>query len=400
MIAHDEILTSPPAAMPRTDADPFTRDWIERLPDSDAALADYGEAVWLDCYDSIAVTGYAAVRAILPDWRRFTSTAKPFFDPFTLVPPILVVQDPPEHTVARDALMRFFSPVALAGYRAGFAAEAARIVDACLAAGTVDAVADIAAPFVLKVFPDMLGLPQEGRALILDFGDAAFNVVGPRNTIFQASFARAAPAFEWVDRNTRRDTVAPGSLAARILDLGDQGVVTPEAAEHLVRATLAAGFDTTVLGIANLLGGLLRFPENWVQLRADPALVPHAFNEMLRFDPPARMQGRTALVDLEVEGVRVRRGDQLSLLLTAAGRDPRRWAQPDRFDVMRRGANVGFGGGIHVCLGQLLARMEAEAVLAALVARVAAIEPAGPPARFVNNAAVGWKRLPVRLLPA
>lgn len=125
------------------------------------------------------------------------------------------MQDPPEHSIARDALMRFLSPAALAPHRAAFAAEADRLVDAALARGPVDAVEDIAAAFVLRVFPDMLGLPEEGRALILDFGDAAFNTVGPRNAIFEESFDRAAPAFAWVDRHTRREAVAPAASPRR-----------------------------------------------------------------------------------------------------------------------------------------------------------------------------------------
>ena len=392
--------TAPPDTMPCTDADPFTREWIAALPESDASLAKLGDAVWLNKYDSIAIMRHEPVRKILPDWKRFTSTAKPFYDPFTLVPPILVVQDPPEHTVARDALMRFFSPAALAGWKDTFAAEAERIVDAALEKGTVDAVTDIAAAFVLKVFPDMLGLPEEGRALILDFGDAAFNTVGPRNDIFLESMERAGPAFEWVDKHTTREAVTPGSLAAKILALSDEGIVTKEEAEFLVRATLAAGFDTTVLGISNIIGGLAKFPENWALLRADPALAKGAVQEMLRYDCPARMQGRTAMGDYEVEGIQFRKGDAMSLLLTAAGRDERKWKDPNRFDVTRKGANVGFGGGIHICMGQVLARMESEAVLEALIARVAAIEPAGEGERFVNNAAVGWKHLPINLKPA
>ncbi len=400
MIAPAEIQTTPPETMPRSDADPFTREWIAALPESDASLAKLGDAVWLDKYDCIAVMRHDPIRTILPDWRRFTSTAKPFYDPFTLVPPILVVQDPPEHTIARDALMRFFSPSALAPHRAAFALEADRVIDAALARGTVDAVTDIAAAFVLKVFPDMLGLPEEGRELILDFGDAAFNTVGPNNAIFQASFERAAPAFAWVDHNTTRETVIPGGLADKILRLADEGIVTVAEAEFLVRATLAAGFDTTVLGIANIIGGIVKFPENYPLMRADPALAKNAVNEMLRYDPPARMQGRTANLDVEVGGIQFRRGDQISLLLTAAGRDAARWQDPDCFDVRRTGANVGFGGGIHLCMGQVLARMESEAIIDALVRKVSAIEPAGPGERFINNAAVGWKHLPVRLVPA
>jgi cytochrome P450 len=101
-----------------------------------------------------------------------------------------------------------------------------------------------------------------------------------------------------------------------------------------------------------------------------------------------------------VEGVRFRKGDPVALFLTAAGRDPARWDEPDRFDITRKGANLGFGAGIHLCLGQVLARMEFDAIAQALVRRVARIEPAGEGRRFINNAAVGWGSLPVRLVPA
>jgi 4-methoxybenzoate monooxygenase (O-demethylating) len=393
-------MIKPSPHMPTSDADPFSREWIARLPRSDADLCETAPAVWLDRYGCAATGRHSIVRTILPDWRRFTSTAKPCDDPLTLVPPILVTEDPPEHTVVRNALMRFFTPAALGQHAGTFAAEAERVVDRALERGTVDAVKDIAAAFVLKVFPDMIGLREDGRELILDFGEAAFNTVGPINEIFQESFERAAPAFEWLERNTRADTVAPGGLASRILGLAEEGVIPIERAELLVRATIAAGFDTTVLAIANAIGALLAFPDQWALLRADPKLTKPMFEELLRYDPPARVQGRTANLDCEIEGVQFRRGDPVALFLTAAGRDPSRWEDPDRFDIGRRGANLGFGAGIHLCLGQVLARMEFEAVFQALVARVARIEPAGEGRRFINNAAVGWGSLPVRLVPA
>jgi cytochrome P450 len=393
-------MIAPSPHMPVSDADPFSTEWIARLPYTDAELCQRAPATWLDRYGCAATGTHAIVRAILPDWRRFTSTAKPCDDPFSLVPPILVTEDPPEHTLVRNALMQFFTPTALARHGETFAAQADRIVGEALEQGEVDAVKHIAAAFVLKVFPDMIGLQDEGRELILDFGEAAFNTVGPINHIFEESFERAAPAFAWVERNTRRETVAPGGLASRILDLGDEGVIAPDRAELLVRATIAAGFDTTVLAIANAIGAFLRFPDQWAALRADPRLVRSAFEEVLRYDPPARVQGRSATVDCEVEGIRFRKGDPVALFLTAAGRDPARWEEPDRFDIHRKGANLGFGAGIHLCLGQVLARMEFDAIAQALVRRVARIEPAGEGQRFINNAAVGWGSLPVRLVPA
>jgi cytochrome P450 len=383
--------------MPASDADPFSEVWILRLPVSDAELCASAPAVWLDRYDCVATGRHDIVRAILPDWRRFTSTAKPCDDPFSLVPPIMVTEDPPDHTEVRKALMPFFTPAALAVHANTFAAEADRVVEAALDKGSVDAVSDLAAAFVLKVFPDMLGLHGEGRELILDFGEASFNTVGPINDIFRESFERAAPAFAWVDEHTRADTVEPGGLASQILALGSEGVIAMDRAELLVRATIAAGFDTTVLGISNAIGALAANPQQWELVRNDPRLTKGLFEEMLRYDPPARVQGRTANQDCEAAGVTFRKGDPVALFLTAAGRDPDRWDEPERFDVRRKGANLGFGAGIHLCLGQALARMEFEAVFAALARKVARIEPAGEGRRFVNNAAVGWKHLPIEL---
>ena len=393
-------MTDPSPHMPASDGDPFSREWIARLPYADAELCHAAPATWMTRYGFVATGTHAIVRAILPDWRRFTSTAKPCDDPFSLVPPILVTEDPPEHTLVRNALMQFFTPAALAPHVATFAAEAEKVVDAALERGTLDAFEHIAAAFVLKVFPDMIGLRPDGRELILDFGDAAFNTVGPINAIFEESFERAGPAFAWIEANTTRETVAPGGLAARIFALGDEGAIPPDRAELLVRATIAAGFDTTVLAITNAIGAFLRFPDQWAALRADPKLLSGSFEEMLRYDPPARVQGRTATVDCEVEGVSFRKGDPVALFLTAAGRDPTRWADPDRFDITRKGANVGFGAGIHLCLGQVLARMEYAAIFKAMLTKVSRIVPASEGRRFINNAAVGWGELPVRLVAA
>lgn len=387
----------PSPFMPASDADPFSVEWIARLPYADAELCQKAPATWLNRYDCVATGSHAIVRAILPDWRRFTSTAKPCDDPFSLVPPVLVTEDPPDHTEVRKALMQFFTPAALARHADAFAQEADRVVKDALERGTADAVHDIAAAFVLKVFPDMIGLEEQDRALILDFGEAAFNTVGPINEIFRESFERAAPAFAWIEANTRFDTVKPGGLGRAILDLGKNGVISMERTELLLRATIAAGFDTTVLGIANAIGALSRSPAQWALLKADPTLIRATFEETLRYDPPARVQGRTATVDCEIEGVQFRKGDPVALFLTAAGRDPAKWNEPDRFDIRRTGANLSFGAGIHLCLGQALARMEFDAVLQALVRHVTVLEPAGDGTRFINNAAVGWATLPVRI---
>ncbi|MEI9852385.1 MAG: cytochrome P450 [Sphingomonas sp.] len=181
----------------------------------------------------------------------------------------------------------------------------------------------------------------------------------------------------------------------------DAGECTSDEAERLVRSLLTAGVDTTVNGIGNMLAAFLRFPDQWALLREDPSLTRRAFEESLRWDSTVQIFFRTATRDMEVAGARIPEGAKVLLFLAAANRDPRRWADGERFDITRSaGGHVGFGFGIHQCLGQMMARYEAEVMLEALVPRVAEWKPAGPAARRLNNTLHAIASLPVEVVPA
>ena len=145
---------------------------------------------------------------------------------------------------------------------------------------------------------------------------------------------------------------------------------------------LVAGHETTVNLIGNGMLALLRAPDQLALLRRSPELVGRAVDELLRFDGPVQITQRIATEDMEVVGCQVRRGDEILLVLGAANRDPAVFAEPDRLDVTRDARrHVGFGGGIHHCLGAVLARMETQIALSALLERFGRIELAGTPAR-------------------
>jgi cytochrome P450 len=157
--------------------------------------------------------------------------------------------------------------------------------------------------------------------------------------------------------------------------------------------------DTTVHGLSAVLYAFATHPEQWQRLRAEPSLARVAFDEAVRWESPVQTFFRTATTDVDVEGAVVPEGRKILMFLAAANRDPRRWEHPDTFDLSRDpSGHVGFGFGIHQCAGQHVARLEAEALLTALAARVERIELAGPTSRHHNNTLRAWGSLPLRLI--
>jgi len=169
----------------------------------------------------------------------------------------------------------------------------------------------------------------------------------------------------------------------------------------LVRAFISAGIDTTVFGIGFTIKALIDDPAQWALLRADPTRARAAFEEGLRWMAPSPVIGRTTLAPTELAGVQLGAEEKVMMWLAAANRDPDRWERPDEYDMTRRTiGHLSFGTGIHGCVGQMVARLEAESVLGALARKVARIEPLGPPERVYINWLRGYHSLPVRLIPA
>jgi cytochrome P450 len=263
-----------------------------------------------------------------------------------------------------------------------------------------DGIADLAEAYPLKVFPDAVGISEEGRENLLPYGSMVFNSFGPRNDLFQRAMANAGPVRDWIMSKCSRAALAPGQLGMQIFEAVDAGELSEDEAGMLVRSFLSAGIDTTVYGIGNALYCLARHPEQWQALRDNPNLIRGAFEEVLRFEAPLQTFFRTTTRPVEVGGVELGEGEKVLLFFAAANRDPRRWERPDTFDVNRRAAgHMTFGTGIHGCVGQAVARLETEAVLGALLKRVASLEMTAEPRRRLNNTLRGFDSLPLRIVP-
>jgi hypothetical protein len=390
---------------PVSDADPFSIGFFEDPHRIHEELREAGPVVWLSRYGCWAVARHAEVHAVLNDWQTFCSSRGVGMSDFAKEEPwrpksLVLETDPPQHDRARAVLNRVLSPAVMKRLREGFAQAAERKVEELVALRRFDAITEVAESFPLTVFPDALGVRQEGREHLLPFAAVTFNAFGPDNDLRRQALAGAAPHMEWVMQQCRRENLAPGGFGAAIHAAVDSRELTPEEAPLLVRSLFSAGLDTTVNGIGAALYCLARFPDQWARLHADPALARAAFEEAVRFESPVQTFFRTTTRPVRIGDTELGEGEKVLMFLGAANRDPRRWERPEEYDITRRtSGHVGFGSGVHMCVGQLLARLEGEVLLAALARRVRAIEITGQPRRRYNNTLRGLASLPVALHP-
>jgi cytochrome P450 len=391
---------------PVTTIDPFSHAFLSDPYPHHEAMREAGPAVWLDHYGIWAMARHQEVRDALIDWQTYCSGAGVGLSDFRKEPPwrppsIILEADPPLHTRTRAVLTRILSPGAINILRETFTREAEALVDHLVERREFDGIADLAEAYPLKVFPDAVGISEEGRENLLPYGNMVFNSFGPRNDLFDRAMANAGPVRDWIMSRCSRAALAPDGLGMQIFAAVDSGELTEAEAGMLVRSFLSAGIDTTVYGLGNALYCFARYPEQWTILRENPSLIRLAFEEVLRFEAPVQTFFRTTTRDVDVGGVKLNDGEKVLLFLAAANRDPRRWDKPDTFDVKRRATgHMTFGTGIHGCVGQAVARLESEAVFAALAKRVRSFELTDEARRRLNNTLRGLDSLPLRVTVA
>lgn len=369
---------------PSWDIDPYAPEVLVKLDDWYDGLRQRGRIVWLTRYGCWAIGHFDVVRMVFGDWRRFGSARGVGVADFAREkpwrPPSIILEvDPPDHAKTRAVMMRTMTPRALAALEAPMRAEAAALVDRLLRRDEFDVVKDFAEAFPLKVFPDAVGLGAEGREKLLVYGTMVFNAIGPDNEIRRRALAKAAEVVPWITAQCARDALTGPGLGELIYQAVDDGEIAADEAGLLVRSLLSAGIDTTVAVLGAAMKYFAENPAQWDIVRNDPTQVKKAIEEVLRLSSSVHAFFRTARVDTEIEGTAIRAGDKIMCVLGAANTDPAHWPDPTRFDVTRKAAgHLAFGTGIHVCVGMAVARLEMDAVLTALVARVARIEALEP----------------------
>ncbi len=399
-------MTTATADIPHLDFDPFSIEFFADPFPTHERLREAGSVVYLDKWNVYGVARYEQVHAVLNDPQTFCSSRGVGLSDFAKEkpwrPPSLILEaDPPAHTRTRAVLNQVLSATAMRPLRAHFTALAEAKVDELLARGSFDAIADLAEAYPLSVFPDAMGLKQEGRENLLPYASLVFNAFGPPNELRKEAIERSAPHQAYVAAQCQRENLAPGGFGACIHARADAGDITHDEAPLLVRSLLSAGIDTTVNGIGAAVYCLARFPNQLEKLRADPSLARNAFEEAVRYESPVQTFFRTTTREIDIGGHTIGEGEKVLMFLGAANRDPRRWENADSYDITRRtSGHVGYGSGIHMCVGQLVARLEGEIMMATLARKVKSIEITGDLKRRYNNTLRGLENLPVTIQAA
>jgi cytochrome P450 len=313
---------------------------------------------------------------------------------------MMLMMDPPAHTQYRKLISREFTQGPAAALRPRIEQLSRQIVNEIIEQGECDFVADVAGELPSYVIADLMGIPlDDGRELyqLTEILHSAAEALPPgaQADAVRKMFQYAQTVYE--DKQARPSA----DLASQIVHAEVDGKRLDLIDFQLFFLLLVdAGGDTTRNLVAGGLHALLERPDILAELRADPALIPGARDELLRWVTPVIYMRRTATLDTRIGDQQIRAGDKVVRYFGAANRDPRRFDDADRLDIRRQpNGHIAFGAGTHVCLGQHIARVEIDCMLAELMARLHDIELTAAPEWLASNFISGIRRMPIRFRP-
>lgn len=366
--------------------DPYVTEWLD---DPHAVYRQLRESFPLyhnEEWDFWVLSRFEDVQRAARDWETFASTPTAEIDDSGAVagPGYFLDTDPPEHTRLRNVLRRRFTPKGIASLLEGHVREEiARLTAGFMELGEVDLADEFAWPLPVAAMATMLGLPADEVPMLRgwiqglgrkEYGDPAAPEDARRATTELGDY--------FTDMVNRRIDAPGEDLVSDMATAMGRGELAREEIAGMCVLLCLAGTETTESSITNALEVLAQHPDQRRSLIADPAKIPAAIEEVLRYEPVLRFTGRRATRSTELCGQRVPEDARVILTWAAANRDERRFPDADRFDIDRRSVrNIGFGEGIHHCLGAPLARLETRLALEALLPALGDYELAAPPVR-------------------
>lgn len=404
---------------------PATRDYAAEIvghPDNPypiyAALRDNGRVYYSPAWKCWVLSHYQDIAGVLFDPVRFSNRGrvtnviqrefpesfleqiKPLFHHYSRG---VINLDPPDHTRMRRLVQKAFLPRTLERLVPEIHAIARELLATAAERGRVDLVADLAYPLPVSVIAEMLGVPREDRGklkrwsgIIMEFQAVPL----PTAESILRSQEAIVEMREYLRHVVRQRRAEPRDDV--ISELAIAEVEGDRLAEDELLSTcltlLVAGHETTTNLIASATWLLLRHRDQLERLRAKPALMSTAIEEVLRFESPLHRVGRTAVVDTTIEGTPIRQGETVFLLLASANRDPAQFRDADKFEIQRApNKHLAFGHGIHFCLGAALARLEAPIALNAIFAQWPKARLTEEPLHWHSGVMRGLERLPLEI---
>ena len=337
-----------------------------------ARLREEAPAYYNEPYDFWALTRHADVEGALKDWKTFTSSRSPILElikaDIELPSGVILFEDPPIHTMHRGLMSRVFTPRRMAELEDQVRAYCAACLDPYVGAGSFDVIEVLARELPMRVIGMLLGIPEEDQEAIRDNTDDNLRTEAGKPMEVVPDKVASGDMFEdyidWRAKHPSDDLMTKLINAEFVDEHGVTRTLTRQEVSVYTAVLAGAGNETTGRLIGWLTKLLAEHPDQRAEVVADPTLVPRVVDEALRFEPTGHSVARCTTRDLEYHGQTIPEGSPVLLIVASANRDPRRFTNPDVFDIHRDDlAHMSFGYGIHFCLGANLARLEGRVAL-------------------------------------
>jgi cytochrome P450 len=357
-------------------------------------------------YDFYAVSRYDDVERCMVDWQTYSSAKGSVLEIIKaeaqMPPGIFIFEDPPDHDLHRGLLSRVFTPRRLAAIEPQVRAFAARSLDRLVGQGGFDFIADLGTEIPMRTIGMLLGVPEEDQQVLRDHIDEGLRLADgvmpdPPSATDNRMSADYGEYIDWRKEHPSDDLMTELLTAEFTDEQGTVRTLTRDEVLGYIALLAGAGNETTTRLIGWAAKLLAEHPDQRKALVDEPALIPNAIEECLRYEAPSPVQARSVTRDVEHHGTKLATGSALVLLNGSANRDERQFEDPDRFDIHRKvQRHLSFGYGIHFCLGAHLARLEGRIALEEVLTRFPEWEIDTARAVQARTSTVrGWEKLPV-----
>ena len=356
-------------------------------------------------YDFWALTRHADVNEALLNWETFSSTRSDILDIIRagvdLPPGVILFEDPPLHTMHRGLLSRVFTPRRMAALEDQVREFCVRCLDPLVGSGGFDIVAELGVMMPIRVIGMLLGIPEQDQVAVRDKNDATLRTEpGKPMVVKEDAIANGEMFADYIDWRAQHpsDDLMTQLLNAEFEDEhGETRTLTRQEVLTYSTVIAGAGNETTGRLIGWLAKVLAEHPDQRRAVVEDRSLIPNVIDETLRFEPTGHATARYVMQDIDYYGTTVPAGSPILLIVASANRDPRRYENPDVYDIRRADVqHLTFGFGLHYCLGANLARLEGKVALDELLNRFPEWDVDYDNIQLAPTSTVrGWERMPI-----
>ena len=372
-----------------------------------ARLRDEAPIYHNERYDFWTLSRHADVEKALLNWQTFSNTRSDILDIIRsgvdLPPGVLLFEDPPLHTMHRGLMSRVFTPRRMAALEDQVRDFCARCLDPLVGSGGFDIITELASMLPMRVIGMLLGIPEEDQVAVRNRTDANLRTVpGQPMDVKEENVARGdyfADYIEWRSKHPSDDLMTQLLNAEFEDETGTTRKLTRPEVLTYTAVLAGAGNETTGRLIGWLAKLLAEHPDQRRGVVEDRSLIPDVIDETLRFEPTGHASARFVMHDIDYYGITLPAGSAMLLLQASANRDPRRYSDPDVFDIHRNDIqHLTFGFGLHFCLGANLARLEGRVALDELLNRFPEWDVDTAGMKLAPTSTVrGWESMPIVL---